>query len=65
MKAGFFCFTVGLLLTLGGVGGVENSIENSELISALIVSGVGLLVMWAGTLMLKRAERSVDNPVLW
>ena len=65
MKSGFFCFIVGLLLTLGGVGGVEQSVADSEFYSALLVSVVGLLIMWAGTTMLKRADRPVDNPTLW
>lgn len=65
MKSGFFCFTVGLLVTLGGVGGIEQSIEDSALISAVIVSIVGLLVMWVGTLQIRQAERTVDNPTLW
>jgi uncharacterized membrane protein (UPF0136 family) len=65
MKSGFFCFTVGLLLTLGGVGGIETSADDASLVSAVIVSGLGLMIMWAGTIMLKRAERSVDNPTIW
>jgi hypothetical protein len=56
MKSGFFCFTVGLLVTLGGVGGIEASADDSALISAVIVSAVGLLVMWVGTIQIKRAE---------
>jgi len=45
-----FLFTVGLLMTLGGVGGIETSMDNAGLIAGVLVSGVGLLVMWAGTL---------------
>lgn len=40
---------VGLLLTLGGVGGVENSLDDSTLLSATIVSLVGLVLMGLGT----------------
>ena len=65
MKSGFFCFIVGFLLTLGGVGGVEGSVTDSELYSAVLVSVVGLLITWAGTTMMKRADRPVDNPTLW
>ncbi len=52
-----FVFIVGLLMVMLGVGGVEGSITNAELILGLVVSGVGLLVMWAGTLGL----RVLDN----
>ena len=43
-------FMFGLLLTMFGVGGVENSITDTELISALAVSLVGLGTMYCGTL---------------
>lgn len=52
-----FVFLVGLLIAMLGVGGVEGSITNAELILGLVVSGVGLLVMWAGTL----GMRVLDN----
>ena len=45
-----FLFTVGFLLTFGGVGGIENSMDNAELVTGVLVSGVGLLIMWVGTL---------------
>jgi hypothetical protein len=51
-----FVFTVGLLMTVGGVGSVELSMDTASLISGVIVSGVGLLVMWAGTIGLKRLD---------
>jgi len=51
-----FCFTVGLLLTLGGVGSVELSMTNGALLSGVLVSGVGLLIMWVGTLGMKRLD---------
>jgi hypothetical protein len=65
MKSGFFCFIVGFFLTLGGAGGVEHSVTDSELYSALLVSIVGLLIMWVGTLQMNRGDRPVDNPTLW
>ncbi len=43
----------GLLLTMLGVGGVENSITNTELLQAVAVSVVGLGIMFCGTLGLK------------
>jgi hypothetical protein len=51
-----FCFTVGLLLTLGGVGSVELSMDNATLATGVLVSGVGLLIMWVGTLGMKRLD---------
>jgi len=53
-----FCFTVGLLLTLGGVGSVELSMTNAELASGVLVSGVGLLIMWVGTLGMRVLDGS-------
>jgi hypothetical protein len=50
----FFFVILGLLLTMLGVGGVENSITDTELLSSLAVSTVGLLLMWVGTLMIKQ-----------
>lgn len=38
-------FIAGLLITMGGVGGVENSITNQELFGSVLVSVVGLLTM--------------------
>lgn len=50
----FLCFTLGLLLTLGGVGSIETCETTASLVSGVIVSGVGLLVMWYGTLLMKQ-----------
>lgn len=52
----FFFIVMGLLLTMLGVGGVENSITNSELLQSLAVSVLGLLLMWVGTLMIPREQ---------
>ena len=51
-----FVFITGLLMTFGAVGGVENSLTDTELLSALAVSVVGLLTMYCGVLGLKNAE---------
>ena len=50
----FFFVMMGLVLTLLGVGGIENSMTNWELLSGLAVSVLGLLFMWIATLMLKQ-----------
>ena len=50
---------VGLLVALAGVGGVENSLNDLQLIGATLVSLGGCLLMYAGTLLIKiRAEES-------
>lgn len=56
MKSAMFVFITGLLVTLGAVGGVENSVTNYELLDSVIVAVVGLAVMAVGTLMLKRQQ---------
>ena len=54
-KQGMFVFVAGLLVTLLGTGGVEHSITNSELLTAVLVAATGLGCMYCGTLMIKRA----------
>lgn len=49
-REAFFLFIVGLLITIFGVGGVEQSMDNAGLLSGVLVSVVGLLIMWCGTL---------------
>jgi len=52
----FFFVMMGLLLTMLGVGGVENSITDLELLQSLAVSGLGLLLMWVSTLMIQQEQ---------
>jgi FtsH-binding integral membrane protein len=49
----FFFIMLGLVLTMFGVGGVENSITDTELLSSLAVSVLGLMLMGVGVLMLR------------
>lgn len=44
----FGLFILGLLMALGGVGGVENSIENGALVQSFAIACVGLCVMYCG-----------------
>ena len=46
----------GLIFTLFGVGGVEHSITNTELVTSLVVSIVGMAIMYCGTLALKVSD---------
>ncbi len=55
-KQGMFVFVVGMILTMFAVGGVENSITNTELLQSLAVAVTGLGCMYCGTLMIKRAN---------
>jgi arginine exporter protein ArgO len=52
----FFLIIMGILLTMLGVGGVENSITNMELLQSIAVSGLGLLLMWVATLAIKTSK---------
>lgn len=49
-KESMFLFIVGLLLTAGGAGGVEQSLTNLELAGSVLVAVLGLAVMYCGTL---------------
>ena len=51
-----FVFITGLLMTFGAVGGIEQSITNEDMMSSMVIAIVGLLVMYAGTLGLRRAH---------
>ena len=49
-------FVAGLVLTMFGVGGVENSITDGELLGSVLASLTGLLIMYAGTVAMKVNE---------
>jgi len=55
-RSAFFVFIVGLLMTFGAVGGIENSVDNSALLSSMVVAIVGLLTMYCGVLGLRNAD---------
>jgi uncharacterized membrane protein len=50
----FFMFFTGLITTMFGVGGVENSITDSELLQSIGVSLTGLGIMFCSTLMMQQ-----------
>ena len=54
----FVVFIAGLLLTMAGVGGVENSVTNGELFSSVLVAVLGLLAMFAAT----QGMKQLNNP---
>jgi hypothetical protein len=52
-----FILIMGFLITFGGVGGIEISTNDTELMGGMIVSILGLLVMYCGLL----ATRILDS----
>ena len=54
-KGAMFVFIVGFMMTLGAVGGIEQSVSNDNMISSMVIAIVGLLTMYCGTLGLRRA----------
>ena len=46
-------FIVGMLLTFGAVGGIENSVANTELAYSVLVAIVGVAIMASGVNALK------------
>jgi hypothetical protein len=49
-KAANFLLAVGFLLTLGGVGGIEHSVANADLVGAMLIAILGLSTMYCGIL---------------
>ena len=47
---------LGFLLTAFGVGGIEQSINNSELFGAMVVACTGLAIMYCAVAALKVSE---------
>ena len=47
---------LGFLLTAFGVGGIENSINDSELFGSMVVSITGLAIMYCAVAALKVAD---------
>ena len=52
-KEAFVVFIAGLLLTMAGVGGIEDSVENWDLALSVFVSTIGLLLFWCGVKMIQ------------
>jgi len=55
-KSAMFVFVVGLLMTVGAAGGIENSTDTSTLLSCMVVAIVGLLTMYAGSLGIRNSN---------
>lgn len=52
-RSAMFLVITGLVMTMLGVGGVENSIETVELMQSIAVAIVGLAVMACGALAIR------------
>lgn len=52
---------LGFLMTAFGVGGIENSITNSELFGSMVVSITGLAIMYCAVAALKVSEYYDDR----
>ena len=57
MTKTFFLFITGLITTMFGVGGVENSITNVELLQSIAVAVTGLGILWCSTLMMRQEQQ--------
>ena len=55
-KPALYLVAVGLLMTFGGVGGVENSLSDIELVQSFLVALVGLAVMGCGVLAINTQQ---------
>ncbi len=53
VKLGMIAVILGILGAGFGVGGVENSITNTELLASVGVAAASLLLMWIGTLLVR------------
>jgi hypothetical protein len=55
-KQAMFVFIVGLLITFGAVGGIEQSASNRDLMNSMVFAILGLLTMYCGLLGIKGAD---------
>jgi hypothetical protein len=49
-KSAMFLVITGLIITMFGAGGIENSIQTVDLLQSILVAIVGLAVMGCGAL---------------
>jgi FtsH-binding integral membrane protein len=56
MKTAFMIIT-GLVVTMAGVGGIEQSFTTAELLSGLLVALTGCGIMGCAVLMIRNEER--------
>lgn len=56
MSKGFAVFMLGLIVALGGVGGVETSLNGLMLLGSTMISLGGCLLMYVGVTLLKMED---------
>ena len=61
MTRGMLFFMIGLIVTMGGVGGVETSLSNWALLQSSVIAIVGLALMAVGVSLVNEAERSIKR----
>ena len=54
-KLGMIAIIAGIVGTMFGVGGVENSVDTEQLIASVGVAFTGLMLMYAGVQLVKEA----------
>lgn len=55
---GILFFILGLILTMGGVGGVENSITNTQLLQSTAAAFLGLCLMYVSVMVAQTRDWS-------
>ncbi len=56
MKKTAFLILTGMVVTAFGVGGVEHSITDADLLTSVLVALTGLGIMYCGTIMAQREQ---------
>jgi uncharacterized membrane protein HdeD (DUF308 family) len=55
-NSAYFLIIAGLIITMGGVGGIETSVNDEQMLGSAIFAILGLLTMYAGSLGLRNAD---------
>ena len=56
-RSAMFLVVMGILMTAFGCGGIEQSMDDAGLLTGVLVSVVGLMVMGCGVLGIQQLER--------
>ena len=63
MMKGMLFFAIGLIVTMGGVGGVETSLTNWTLFQATVIVVSGLALMLVGLSYVNEAEHQAKRKI--
>ena len=63
MMKGMLFFAIGLIVTMGGVGGVETSLTNWTLFQATVIAVSGLALMLVGLSYVNEAEHQAKRKI--